>query len=142
MEDNFLLVVRSDALPEVYAKVVKVKEMLDTDRKITASEAIRKVGISRSAFYKYRDSVFAYRELAGNDLSTIVCLLKDEPGALSRVISAISSFGGNIVTVHQSVPNRGIAEVTVSITHGQEFSLKKFLSAVSRLDAVVSVTPQ
>lgn len=142
MEDNILLVIRSDALPDVYHKVLQIKEMLQSDPKLTASEAIKRVGISRSAFYKYRDSVYSYSELSTTGISTLNFTLRDEPGALSQVIATISSFGGNILTVNQNVPTMGLANVTVSIAHSQDFAYKEFLSAVAQLNVVVSVTPQ
>ena len=142
MEENIMLVVRSDALPEVYCKVLEAKKLLANERNITAGEASRRAGISRSAFYKYRDSVFSYSEFAQTGVGLSIMMLKDENGALSKVISAMSEMGINIITINQSVPALGVANVTVSFAYDHTFSKKDFIESISAIDSVVSVTVQ
>ena len=57
MEKRFLLVA-ADALPEVFLRVLKAKELLASGAARNISAATRAVGISRSAYYKYKDSIF------------------------------------------------------------------------------------
>ena len=54
------VLVRTDALPEVYGKVLEVSDALNSGRFTSVSEAVRAVGISRSAYYKYKDTVAPY----------------------------------------------------------------------------------
>ncbi|MDL2288820.1 ACT domain-containing protein, partial [Oscillospiraceae bacterium OttesenSCG-928-F05] len=49
--------VEASALPEVYTKVLEAKEYLESGIARTIGEAVRLAGISRSAFYKYKDAV-------------------------------------------------------------------------------------
>lgn len=55
--------VAADALPEIFLKVAEAKRMLHAGEVSTAGEAARQVGISRSAFYKYRDSVQPFNDM-------------------------------------------------------------------------------
>ena len=52
--------VEASALPEVFLKVAEAKRLLSTGEATTVNEAARMTGISRSAFYKYRDAVIPF----------------------------------------------------------------------------------
>ena len=49
-------IVEASALPEVFLKVAEAKRLLETGEVDTVNLAARRVGISRSAFYKYKES--------------------------------------------------------------------------------------
>ena len=58
MPDRRFLLVDADVLPEVFLKVLQAKELLASGAVTNISTAARQAGISRSAFYKYKDTVF------------------------------------------------------------------------------------
>lgn len=142
MDENKMLMVRADALPEVFTKVVEAKKLLAANRTMSIGEAAGAVGLSRSAFYKYRNRVFSYGELMQTDIDTMALVIKDESGALSKVIAAVAEYGANILTINQSVPTNGMANVTVSFAHGPMFSRQEFAKAVENLDVVLSASIQ
>lgn len=108
------LLVDTDVLPEVFLKVVSAKAMLADGSAKTASQAAKLAGISRSAFYKYKDSVFAQGMSSSASLLTLSATLKDQPGVLSRLIGELYGAGVNILTVNQNIPVDGVALVSVS----------------------------
>lgn len=55
-EQQFYLVDFS-ILPEAIKKTIRVKEMLKSGSSGTINEAVHKVNMSRSAYYKYKDHV-------------------------------------------------------------------------------------
>lgn len=112
---NGLVVVRKEVLPPIYLKVLEVKRLLARGEESSSASACKKVGISRSAFYKYKDSVFSYDEKDSRRIVSIYAVLKDEPGVLSALISAIHSLDANILTVNQNIPIDGAASVTVTV---------------------------
>jgi chorismate mutase len=57
MVPNKYYLIRSDVLPEVFHKVINVKQLVDREDGLSINEACRRVKISRSAYYKYRDAV-------------------------------------------------------------------------------------
>ncbi len=57
-------VVRKRALPEVLLKVVEVNRLLDTRKAASVQEAVDKVGISRSSYYKYKEDIFPFHDSA------------------------------------------------------------------------------
>ena len=94
--------VAADALPEIFLKVAEAQRMLHAGEVSTAGEAARQVGISRSAFYKYRDSVQPFNDMKTGRIITFYALLKDNPGVLSNVLSIFAGSGANILTINQS----------------------------------------
>lgn len=56
-------IVEASALPEVFLKVAEAKRLLSTGEATTVNEATRITGISRSAFYKYRDAVLPFQNM-------------------------------------------------------------------------------
>ena len=79
-------VVKQKALPEVLLKVVEAKRLIDSGRNISVQEAVDRVGISRSSFYKYKDDIEVFSETLHIRSVTIGCVLEDKPGVLSEVL--------------------------------------------------------
>lgn len=114
MEKKQFYLVSGEALPEVFVKVAEAKRMLQVGEARTVGEAARLVGISRSAFYKYKDAVQPFQNMRNGHIITFYALLKDVPGVLSDYLSIFAEFGANILTINQTIPTNGCAGVTVS----------------------------
>ncbi|MDD3369716.1 MAG: ACT domain-containing protein [Lachnospiraceae bacterium] len=114
-EENKLYVVRKRALPEALMKVVEAKLLLDSAKALTVQEAVDKVGISRSSFYKYKDDIFQFHENAQGTTINLTFDMEDEPGLLSDVLKTIADFRANILTIHQSIPINGMASLNISV---------------------------
>ena len=108
-------VVTKRALPEVLLKVVQVKRLLMTEKKMTIQEAADQVGISRSSFYEYKDDIFPFHETEKGQTITIVIQMDDRPGVLTELLAMIAEYEANILTIHQSIPLNGVATVTLSL---------------------------
>ena len=108
-------VVKEKAVPEVLLKVVEAKRLLETEKVMTIQDAVDKVGISRSSFYKYKDDIFQFHDNSQGTTLTLTFQMDDEPGLLSDVLKIIAEFGANILTIHQSIPINGIASLTLSV---------------------------
>lgn len=117
-ERRFFLV-RDDMLPEVLLKTALVNEMLSKGEVGKVSEAVEKVGLSRSAYYKYRDGVLQYQNTSRTSVISLSLVLEHQPGILSRVLNTVAATGGNILTINQPVPDKGIAPVSLTLDAGQ-----------------------
>lgn len=115
MEKKRYFIVSADALPEVFIKVAEAKRMLQVGEVSTVGQAAAAVGISRSAFYKYKDAVQPFQNMKAGHIITLYALLKDNPGVLSGYLSIFAASGANILTINQTIPTNGCAGVTVSI---------------------------
>ena len=114
MEKKKYYLVSAEALPEVFIKVAEAKRMLQVGEADTVGEAARLVGISRSAFYKYKDAVQPFQNMRAGHIITFYALLKDIPGVLSNYLSIFANSGANILTINQTIPTNGCAGVTIS----------------------------
>lgn len=114
MDSTYILVDRTVA-PEVFVKVVDAKEKLSSGRYKTINEALGAANISRSAFYKYKNHVFAHSKFDSEQLATLFFTLDDIAGILSDILILLSSAGANILTINQNIPVNNIANVTISM---------------------------
>ena len=138
MEKQKFYLVAADALPEVFLRVAEAKRMLQVGEAATVGEAARLVGISRSAFYKYKDCVFDAE--TGRDTLTVVATLLDKTGALQTLLSGSSAAGGAIMTINQSRPENGTAQVEVTVRTGtMQMSVEEMLMRLSHQPCVVEI---
>jgi chorismate mutase len=106
--------VEASALPEVFLKVAEAKRLLATGQAATVNEATKITGISRSAFYKYRDSVQSFQKMNVSRVITLQFLLHDEPGVLSNLLITVARQNVNILTINSITPTNGCAIVTIT----------------------------
>jgi chorismate mutase len=110
---NYLLIDES-ILPEVYAKVIKAKNLIATGEATSASSAAKMAGISRSAYYKYKDKIFEYASDT-EDTATLNAKLLDNAGVLSSVMNELYIAGANVLSVNQSIPVNNVADVSITV---------------------------
>jgi len=113
-EEKFYLI-RSDILPESIAKTIEAKKLLESGEVETVHEAVERVGLSRSAFYKYKDAIFPFNAMMSEKIMTITFSLEHVSGYLSKVLTYVAEQGGNILSINQTIPLQGIANVTMSV---------------------------
>ena len=130
--------VAAEALPEIFIRVAEAKRMMQTGEAETVGAATKLAGISRSAFYKYKDAVQPFNDMKSEHIITFYTLLKDVSGTLSRVLNVFAASGANILTINQSIPTNGCAAVTISAeTSGMEKSLEQLIGDISSLENVI-----
>lgn len=137
MGERRFLLVDSSALPDVFLKVLQAKELLASGSVSNISTAARQAGISRSAFYKYKDYVFDAE--TGREAITVIATLLDKTGALQSLLSGISAAGASVVTITQSRPENG-TEVEVTVRTGtMQMTVEEMLTRLARQSFVVEV---
>ena len=140
MSKSKLYIVDGDLLPEIFLKVMEAREYLQTGECATVAAAAEKAGISRSAFYKYKDAVRPFRDLTRDRVVTMSVITMDRPGALSSVLAIFASSGANILTINQTIPTNGVGMVTLSITtEDMSLSLDELQNRVTSLNDVIRI---
>lgn len=138
MGKNTYYIVAAEALPEVFIKVAEAKRMLQVGEANTVGEAAKRVGISRSAFYKYKDTVQPFQDMKAGHIITFYALLKDIPGVLSNYLSIFANSGANILTINQTIPTNGCAGVTISAeTSDMTEQLDAMITRISGAEGVL-----
>ena len=131
-------IVDADALPEIFRKVVEARRLLDTGEAETVNQAVRATGISRSAFYKYKDAVRPFQDMLHGRIVTFQMMLKDLPGILSQVLNLFADSGANILTINQGIPVSGCAAVTIGAeTSGLTVSMEELLQLALQVEGVL-----
>lgn len=127
-------------LPEIFKKVLSVKETLINGNAKDVIEAVKKEGISRSTYYKYKDDIFLMDETIYSKKITLVVLLSHEAGTLSKVLDCIAYNKGNVITINQDIPINMAANVTITLDVSHiDGEIKGLLIKLRSLDNVVSV---
>lgn len=133
-------IVKSEALPEVFLKTMEVKELLKRGEASTIFEAVEKVGISRSAYYKYKDYIFPLYEMNTGRMITIALMLGHSPGVLSEVLNQIAQSGASVLTINQNIPVHGVANVTISLElKNMMIDIDKFIQTLEKTRGVKKV---
>ena len=134
MEKRFLLV-EASVLPDVFLKVLRAKELLASGEAKNISAAARRADLSRSAFYKYKDCIFDAEN--SREVLTVMATLLDQTGALQSLLAGISAAGASIVTINQSTPENGAAQVAVSLRTGtMQMTVDEMLAQLARQSTV------
>ncbi len=135
---NYVLV-NEEILPKVYSKVLQAKAYLASGEASSASQAAKMAGISRSAYYKYKDAIFEYNADSGDEMVTVNAKLKDNAGVLSALMNELYKAGANVLSVNQSVPVNSVADVSVTVRVTEmTVTTEKLLEAINDIHGVNS----
>jgi len=108
------LIVNKKILPSCLDQIIEARNLLQSGKVSSVSEAVSRVGISRSTYYKYKDYVFKPSENMGRKFS-LSMILDDQSGNLSEVLSVLSQHKTSIITIHQDIPINKAASVTITL---------------------------
>ncbi len=132
--------VREDILPESILKTVQAKEMLASGEVDNIMEAVDRLDMARSTFYKYKDGVFSFFNADNLNVINISLLLRNVTGVLSAVSNCIAHLNGNVLTINQNLPLNGVAYVTLSVSMEEaNLSVDELLDRLKKIDGVIDV---
>lgn len=139
MPDSEYFLVKSDMLPEVFIKVMQVKRLLSSGKADSVNEAVQRIGLSRSAYYKYKDAVLPFYETSKGRMVTLVFAVENFPGILSGIINCMARVKANILTINQNIPINGLADVSISLeTDRMTVTLESLVDELGRIPGVRS----
>ena len=131
-------IVEASALPEVFIKVSEAKRLLSTGEASTVNDATQMTGISRSAFYKYRDAITPFQDIRSSRVITFQILLHDQPGALNNLLTVLAVHQANIMAINSTFPSNGTGVVTMSAeTANLDLPLEELLDIFRKVDGVI-----
>ena len=139
MREDYFLIVNSKVLPPVFAGVIEAKELLKSGAATNTSHAAKLAGISRSAYYKYKDYVFKYEDQKESYLN-LVATLSDRAGVFSAMTAILFENGVNIVTVNQEAPINGTAAVSLAVLVDESnVTITNLLEKLRNVDGIISI---
>jgi chorismate mutase len=139
-DDKKFYLVREDVMPEAMIKTLEVKEMLDRGKADSIADAVKRADLSRSAFYKYKDTVFPISTIKKEKIVSLFFYLDDRTGTLSKLLGVVAASGCNVITLHQTIPLKGRANVTLSLnTSDITIEIDDLLKDLQKLEFVEKV---
>ena len=137
--DQRYYLVREDVLTDAMQKTLQAKHLLQTGSVSSIWDAVKEVDLSSSAFYKYRDAVFPFHSIVQERILTVFLQLEDRKGTLARLLSTVTETHCNVLTIHQTIPIQGRANVTLSLdVTAMDVELDDLLQNLKKLDFVES----
>ncbi len=119
MSTSYILIDYNMA-PDVFKKVIEVKKMLASGKLKSVGKALDSVGLSRTAFYKYKNHVFSSADERDDNIATLAFTLEDVTGVLSEILLCLANNKISVLTINQNIPVNGIANVTISLRLNKE----------------------
>lgn len=101
--------------PDVFKRVITAKKLLASGRCKSVNEALSQTGLSRTAFYKYKNHIFARDELQSGAIATFAFTLDDVTGVLSDILRVLADGNMSVLKINQNIPVNGIANITISL---------------------------
>ena len=126
--------VREDVLTDAMQKTLEASGSVSS-----IWDAVKQVDLSRSAFYKYRDAVFPFHSIVQERILTVFLQLQDRKGTLAKLLETVTNSHCNVLTIHQTIPIQGRANVTLSLdVTSMTSELDDLIQQLKRLDFVES----
>ena len=114
------MVVDKALLPSYCEKVIEARQLLEDGEAKDVSEAVKKVGISRSTFYKYKDMVREMSTISMGRHAIISMMMNHRVGVLWTVLRIISNYDYSVWTITQNPPVDNKANVVITLDLGQD----------------------
>lgn len=140
-ERRFFLV-QENILPGAILKTALAREMLLRGEATTVGEAVQRVNLSRSAYYKYKDGVFPFYRWNSGIAVSLSMVLEHSPGVLSSVLKTLAEAKTSILTINQNIPVNGLASVSITFeTAGMEWNVEDITLRLRQLEGVREISP-
>ncbi|MBF0713534.1 ACT domain-containing protein [Gemella sp. GH3] len=114
-DDKKYYIIREDVLSEAIQKTLKIKKVLEENPDLSILEAAKKYDLSRSAFYKYKDTIFPIEDFKKDSVLSLSINVDDIPGILGEILSIVNGERCSVITIHQTVPINNRATIIFSL---------------------------
>lgn len=121
--------------------MLEAKNYLAAGEAQSATQAAKMAGISRSAYYKYKDSVFEYNPENSEEIETLLLTLVDTKGVLSAIVNEIFLVDANVLSINQDVPQNGVAKVSLTMRIAEmSVSVEELIEKLKAVNGVKAVS--
>lgn len=133
MNSKYMIVDKA-LLPSYCEKVIEARQLLEDGVAKDVSEAVKKVGISRSTFYKYKDMVREMSTISMGRHAIVSMMMNHRVGVLWTVLRVISNYDYSVWTITQNPPVDNKANVVITLDLGQDAdSLDDMLNEIATI---------
>lgn len=137
-KEKFYLIEESTC-PEVFRKVIEVKDGIRKKKYPSINQAVKEVGISRSAYYKYHKSIYTYQ---GSDLDSVDIFNIISEVDLVSPLDVLLIFDNNsakIISIQQSPVTRGMSTIQLICRNLSEARSGKIIRGLQKINGIIQV---
>ncbi len=138
-KDKFFLV-EKNALPEVFQKVMLVKEGIKRGKYPSVNQAVKELNISRSAYYKYRNSIFTYQGTDFEAVEIFNIIIEIDLISIMKIINLLEEYQIQMLHFQQSVISKGICSLQIVCRKTATKEIKKIVDYLKKENGVVQIT--
>ena len=136
-KEKVYYIIREDVLPEAVKKTLIMKKALEENPKLSIFEASKRFDLSRSAFYKYKDTIFPIRDIQRQSILSLSIDVDDIPGILGKILRIVNDEKCSVLTIHQTVPINARATIIISLEIDAEHTnIEKLTKQIKNLEFV------
>lgn len=136
-ENKQFYLVDFQVLPSALKSTIRAKELLKNGTAETINEAVQKTGISRSAYYKYKDHVAPAFEDSMHGTATLFLVLQNDPALGNKIFRRLSREKAEILTMNKGIPIKKLTTMSISIrTSDMQLTLAELTEALQAIKGV------
>ena len=126
--------------PDVFKRVITAKKLMASGKCKSVNDALKETNLSRTAFYKYKNHIFARDEVQSGAIATLAFTLDDVTGILSEILKLLALKNMSVLTINQNIPVNGVANITISLRINEvSAKLEDVIEELKRIDGVNKV---
>ena len=134
-----LVIIKKNSLPSYIAKIIEAKNLINNHH-LSISQACKQLNLSRSTFYKYKDSIYDIHDYHRGRKAQFSLLIENITGSLNKVINILNQNQANIITINQSIPLNDTASIQFTIDISKmPISIEDLTQQLSNLTITKSV---
>ena len=139
-KEKVYYIIREAVLPEAVKKTLAMKKALEENSKLSILEASKRFDLSRSAFYKYKDTIFPIQDVKRQSILSLSIDVDDIPGILGKILSVVNEAKCSVLTIHQTVPINAKATIIISLELSSgDINIEKLNKRIKDLEFVNSI---
>lgn len=139
-EQQFYLVDFS-ILPEAIKKTIRVKEMLKSGSSGTINEAVHKVNMSRSAYYKYKDHVAFADDDKEDRVVVLFIIMQDDMAVFGRILRRIAKEKQEVLSVNRTKISEKLYSSVITLkTKESAEDMESLYEALKEIKGIQSLT--
>ncbi len=138
-KDKYFLV-EKNALPEVFHKVMQVKEGIKKGIYPSVNRAVKELNLSRSAYYKYRNAVFTYQGTDFEAVDIFQIIIEIDLINLMKIFKLLEEYHAEMIHFQQSVVTKGICSLQIMCRKIAAKDAKAILNFLKKENGIVQVT--
>lgn len=128
-------------LPAAIKKTIRTKELLKSGAAETINAAVAKTGISRSAYYKYKDHVASAFEDPLRSTTALFIIVQNDSAVINKIFRRIGKGRAEIVSMNLGVPIKKLTTLTLSLRTGEmQISFAEMTQILKSIKGVKDVT--